>query len=1336
MLKPEVPFHSTHKLGPVKLGTSKLDTSGTVSLTFRVCSLVLLIACISLSLEAGPSTRNEAAEFSALWVWDSNSNLRLAVQWTDGPGARLSAWVEPGSAQGFSKKGLTKKGLTRKGLMEKGWAKKGWKKILDKVPWREEVQFFEVPEARGGEFGLPTLGLPTLGLPTLGLETSVWFELLGADGEKRRWVQEVAFWGDGPMAEPKMGGEPVQERCQWQPGYHLRGVGESVLAMISFDDGNGPALFVGGVLTSADELLATSAAKWDGSSWTPTPGPGMTIQSFAVFDDGSGPALYAGGGTTTSPGADTPFLAKWDGSEWLPIKDGVDGQVRAMTVFDDGSGPALFVAGSFLNAGGQPASRIAKWDGNQWSALGTGVDNGVRALATFDDGSGEALYVAGSFANAGGSAVARIAKWDGANWSALGSGFDADVYALTVFDDGGGEALFAGGSFGFSGSPSIAKWRAGAWSGVGDGLSHRVHALRVFDDGMGPALYAGGLLSSSGAVPVSGVAKWTGGGWAALGSGPNGRVGALADFDDGAGPALFVGGGFSIAGTEVANNMAKWRDSTWTAVTASGPNSGFDGGVTALAAHDHGAGPVLYAAGQFFAAGSAPAQRVAAWNGTAWSPLGSGVEGLGVQSLAIFDDGGGPALYAGGDFHTVGGTAVDNIARWDGGSWSPVGSGLDGVVNALAVFDDGGGPALYAAGNFLQAGAVGVSRIAKWDGISWSALGVGLNSQAYALTVFDDGNGPDLYVGGAFALAGGQAASRVARWDGTVWSSLPGELLNLGVFALAGLDDGSGPSLFAGGTESHPIDVARWNGSSWSALPDTDVGTITSLAAFDDGTGPALFVGGRGIRKWNGAWSALNGDLTGIPFFDPSQRVDALLPVDLGGGTTLIAGGLFRRAGGRASYRMAEYDCIAEPKLEIQDQVPALAGSSVEVPVTLSTDGAQLTDLSFSLDYDQSCLVFDPTDGDDDGLADAILFFGPAELMADVSFDAADTDGEVDVVVDVPGTAPAEFLSDGVLAIVTFGVICDPAPASFQGSRSRTSSTRLAAVDFSADPSAVFIENQVQALSGTVVDGSVLVYSGLRGDCNGEGQVDADDLLTEGYEIFDGDGNFWGQVGGGSVFGDPVGCDANGDFLVNAADLSCTHHLIAGSSCGVDPRSVAGARAGTGPSVLELGPWEVPVVDGSLTVELVLRSSGQLINSLAVSLNLDTLGFALDPTDDNADGLPDAVSLPGPVPSTIRAQWDATDADGELDLFLTQAGVDLSAALPDPFVIQIEVSLLGPPPSSGFVHQPFRFSYDPVFSLGGVDGQLVDGMIRVLGTDLFSHDFESGNTAAWSLTVP
>ena len=331
---------------------------------------------------------------------------------------------------------------------------------------------------------------------------------------------------------------------------------------------------------------------------------------------------------------------------------------------DDGSGPALYVGGAFGTAGGASASRIARWDGSSWTPLGAGVSGvaaATHALAIFDDGSGAALYAAGHFTMAGGASANRIARWDGSSWTPLGSGTDDRVYALAAYDDGSGAVLYGGGGF----------------------------------------IEAGG-------VPVSNLAAWDGSSWSATGTGMNGAVRAVTEYDDGAGPAL-------------------------------------------------------YAAGEFTGVDGVQASKIARWDGASWSPLESGVNGGTIYALQSFDDGDGAALYAGGNFSSAGGAAASGIAGWDGSSWAPLGAGVSGggavTVNALAVHDDGNGAALYVGGHFANAGNQSANHIAKWDGNSWSVLGSGITGGTlggqpwvYALAVYDDGrgSGPALYAAGRF----------------------------------------------------------------------------------------------------------------------------------------------------------------------------------------------------------------------------------------------------------------------------------------------------------------------------------------------------------------------------------------------------------------------------------------------------------------------------------------------------------------------------------------------------------------------------------------------------------
>ena len=101
-------------------------------------------------------------------------------------------------------------------------------------------------------------------------------------------------------------------------------------------------------------------------------------------------------------------------------------------------------------------------------------------------------------------------------------------------------------------------------------------------------------------------------------------------------------------------------------------------------------------------------------------------------------------------------------------SWSALGSGVDvdgfHLVSSLAVVDDGSGPALYAGSSFGSAGGVIANHIAKWDGSSWSAVGSGTASNVEALSAFRSPSGSSLIAGGFFASAPDSHDSYLARW--------------------------------------------------------------------------------------------------------------------------------------------------------------------------------------------------------------------------------------------------------------------------------------------------------------------------------------------------------------------------------------------------------------------------------------------------------------------------------------------------------------------------------------------------------------------------------------------
>lgn len=570
-------------------------------------------------------------------------------------------------------------------------------------------------------------------------------------------------------------------------------------SLLEYDDGSGPTLYA---VRRLGPVLRWRDGRWE-SVGNATSG---VVSDMVAYDTGNGMRLCILGTFTSYGGNAARNLAQWDGSSWLPMGGGLPEGVQTFAVGGankaNGYRGELYVAGYFTRTVVNGPHKVARWDGRTWQRVGVGDFSsaaGITCLEEFDDdGSGPSeptLVAFGDRVQAfGPTYLGGAARLQGSLWLPLGGGAvgssithrsDVDLMCASFDADGeGGELpmLYVGGSLGAAGGQPaslIARWDGRQWDNLNGGLiadigSGPLQDLHVVEPGFGlePGLYVSGSFTRGGSTPLDHCGRWDGSTWSPVEGGLGHYVQQFGSVHEGPARGIYVGGNAIRINGVNAGKLLRWDGVAW--VT---PGTGLQGqGISEIRCFAEfdpdGSGPApvqLFIGGQFDHAGSVETRNIASWNGTSIEAVGGGLwfentGGSTVTCMAVFDDGGGPALYVGGFFNRAGGMVVPQLIRWNGTAWSTVPGWNGSQPGCLYVHDpDGTGPAtprLYVGG--------GVSGVSWWDGREWHVPDGGINAGLHPPGVrefafVDEGPAQGLYASGDFLLANGRSTGNIAR---------------------------------------------------------------------------------------------------------------------------------------------------------------------------------------------------------------------------------------------------------------------------------------------------------------------------------------------------------------------------------------------------------------------------------------------------------------------------------------------------------------------------------------------------------------------------------------------
>ncbi len=610
----------------------------------------------------------------------------------------------------------------------------------------------------------------------------------------------------------------------WDSQFYINGLDGDGYCSLLFQG----QVIVGGAFTHAGAIRAHGIAGWNPvirHFFALGEGLEGRVTGLAVYQ-GNLVALHI---YTDSSGNSVKDIARWDGENWSPLGVGfpqyswaiiefqgtlyteryrlVDGQwedfaqtagVHAMVVHDG----RLILGGSFSQLHGVAAEGAASWDGVSVEPMASGLNPDVETLHV----AGGDLYATSHVPNyVNGVYYDLVQRWNGNTWQTLNFPIE-DVYGgvdwvtMGVFNDQLVVMIRLCGDYGCS---VIAGIRDGwTWEDFplfpGDGLI----TVNSMQESEGRLLLIGSMVGTS-SFPSRNIIEVNGTGAFPLvhdGQGLSGSSQSVCTFQG----DLVVGGNFDSAGSIRASAAARWDGNHWQSMSEACNSNGYEHPVSYYDGFDNLTTDGETLIGNYmhwYNYNQHPTLSI-------WDP----VESLWDYSLEGME---GVAIWNGEIF----GFADSGVHVLQDGAWESIGS-CDGSVWNMEALPDG----LVVAGFFAEMEGVAAGGLARWDGASWSAIGTALPGPGRAVCQFQ---------GQTTVAYGNGYGSFVAAWNGTDWVSMGGMLLgNINYL------EPYGDQLYAGGSVNFYDDESRgnlayWDGQSWSMYGNGLNGEVKGMEVLD-----------------------------------------------------------------------------------------------------------------------------------------------------------------------------------------------------------------------------------------------------------------------------------------------------------------------------------------------------------------------------------------------------------------------------------------------------------------------------------------------------------------------